>query len=157
MIYFWLNLVYVILVSALIVSGRLFEGAVLLGGYIFAGGIYGLMYLLPQHVKAKRLYGTPEPPLQLVLGLLNAELRDVLHRMKVVETKERRGILTKKYFCTLYELSIETEDGFWHYSLETQNDRLVAWVCVFESSGSNLLNFRKQSGAGSILRNDFAG
>ena len=152
-----LNIVYILVVWVVIFSGRLLEGAVLLGANMAVGIFYGLFFLLPGYLKAKRTYEIPTPPLDLALGAVEADLSEALQRMTVVGTEVRRGIFGKKHLSTLYDISIETEDGLWKYSLETRDDTLVAWYSSFESSKSKLLNFGERRGVGFFLRNDVSG
>ncbi len=154
---FALNIVYILVFWGVILSGRLRVGIILLGSYFAVGMLYALVYLLPAYLKAKIAYGVPAPPLEFELGPLNNLTRTVLARMKVLESKHRRSYFGKKRLHTLYECSIETEDGLWNYSAETRDERLLAWCFEFQSSKSSLLNYSRQSGQGFFLRSDVPG
>lgn len=143
-----MNAVYVLLVWVLILSEQIRLGMILLGAYFVAGALYALAFVLPAHLKAKKLYGVPQPPLDFTLGPIDQRTRTVLEGMKVIETKLRRSFLGKKSLHTLYECGVETEDGLWNYSVETRDERLLAWCFEFQSSKSSLLDYSRRSGYG---------
>ena len=154
---FALNIVYILVVWFVILSGRLRVGIILLGSYFAVGMLYALVYVIPAYLKARKTYGVPVPPLEFELGPLNNLTRTILARMKEIENTHRRSCYGKKHLHTLYECSIETEDGFWNYSAETRDERLLAWCFEFRSSKSSLLNYSRQSGQGFYLRSDVSG
>jgi len=154
---FALNIVYILVFWGVILYGRLRVGLILLGSYFAVGMLYALVYVIPAYLKARKTYGVPAPPLMFELGPLNNMTRTALARMKVVENKHRRSCFGKKSLHTLYECSIESEDGLWNYSAETRNEKLLAWCFEFQSSKSSLLNYSRQSGQGFFLRSDVPG
>ncbi|GEM_PF-4591232 len=143
-----LNLLYTLVSMFMFLSERLLVGIWMLGLYFFAFAGYAVVYWIPHYVKALRTYGKPTPPLKLQLGAMAPELRT---KVQALRQKDRVTTQSKKFGIvntTLFEETIETQDGSWYYQIETEGNAITAFACTFNSHNSKFLNFGFRKGSG---------
>jgi len=145
---FWCHLAYVVAQGILLLTGQLTLWWIGVAIYVIPLASYLLFYWLPKRSEALKEHGKPCPPFDPDWSLGSEFIDLPVATSFLLRRSERSHSWLRPKTCNLYEADMKTDDGDWHYRLETNDDIVVAYSFNFESSKSKFLNYSIGRGSG---------